>query len=82
MRPDHNDYNSTAEWMVACVIASNIETFGLAGSVPSPEAITQAVVGANSGSSLIAYIAAAWDAASEVAYDMFPQFNDPDEETA
>jgi hypothetical protein len=79
-RTNYDDYESTGQWMVACVIASQIENYNLTDMPPSQQEISDAIDGANAGNSLGEFIGAAWDAAREVAYDMFPQFRDPEEE--
>jgi len=77
-KPDFNDYESTGQWMIATIIAGRIEDYDLKKPFPSQKEISDAIDGANAGTSLGEYIGAAWEAAAEVVYDMFPQFRDPD----
>jgi hypothetical protein len=76
---DFNDYESTGQWMVAATIAEHIADFGLTDPMPTQQEISDAIDGANAGASLGEYIGAAWVAAAEIVYDMFPQFRDPEE---
>jgi hypothetical protein len=79
-KPSRDDYESTGQWMVAMTIWQKIEDYGLDPRVPDVKDISDAIDRANAGNALAAYIGAAWDAASEIVYDMFPQYREPFEE--
>jgi hypothetical protein len=79
VRPSFSDYESTGQWMVATTLWQRIEDYELDLPIPSQQEISDAIDGANAGTSLGEYIGAAWDAASEIVYDMFPQFREEDD---
>jgi hypothetical protein len=79
-RPAYDDYESTGQWMVACVIADYKDEWEIEAPIPTEQEISDAIDGANAGHALGEYIGAAWEAAAEIVYDMFPQFHEPEED--
>jgi len=71
------DYESTAQWMVAVTLDGRISDYDLDLPMPTPKEIADAIDGAMTGGPLYASIGAAWEAAADIVYDMFPKFRDP-----
>jgi hypothetical protein len=73
--PSRDDL-STGEWMALRILEAKVRDFGLSLPVPSIEEIDKAINDSMQGTALGEYINAAWDAAEEIVYDMFPQFRE------
>jgi hypothetical protein len=74
------DYESTGQWMVARTLDAKALDYGIDLPFPTQQEISDAIDGCYAGTALGEYLGAAWDAASEVVYDMFPDFREPDDE--
>lgn len=71
------DYESTGQWMVAVTLDAKAIDYGIDLPFPTQQEISDAIDSAPSQHALGEYIGAAWEAANEVVYDMFPDFREP-----
>lgn len=71
------DFESTGQWMVAMTLDAHAIDWDIDLPFPTQQEISDAIDGCNAGTNLGEYLGAAWDAASEVVYDMFPDFREP-----
>jgi hypothetical protein len=75
-RPVATDFETTGQWMVALTLWQKIEDLELVLPMPTQQEISDAIDGCYGGTALAEYIGAAWEAAGEVVFDMFPQFRE------
>lgn len=65
---------SIAQTILLDMIEQRAEEAGLEPPALSPNRLDQIIDTANSGRSLREYVGAAWEAASEIVYDQFPEY--------